>query len=302
MGTPEFAVPSLRILHRAEYPILAVVTAADKPRGRGRKVSSTAVGEYARQNGLNLLSPVSLHDSVFLDSLRSFKPDLLVVVAFRILPPEVFRVPGIASFNLHASLLPRYRGAAPINRALMNGETSTGVTTFILAEKVDTGKIVLQTEVAIDPGDDAGSLHDRLSIVGSEAVLETVRQLESGSTMPRPQDDSLATPAPKITKDDCVIDWSKPATVVHNQIRGLSPAPSAFTMHKEKVLKIFRSGLTSTVSAGPMGTVTVGKEFLRVNTGDVQLAIEELQQEGKRRMRIDEFLRGYEINMGDKLG
>ena len=301
MGTPEFAVPSLQILHREGYPILAVFTAPDKPRGRGRKVTSTAVGEYAVQNHLPLHRPESPGDSGLLTLLKALKPDLLVVVAFRILPPEVFTIPRVASFNLHASMLPRYRGAAPISRALMNGETSTGVTTFVLAEKVDTGRIILQRQVPIERGDDAGSLHDRLSSVGGDVVLETVRLLETGKAMPRPQDDSLATPAPKIRREDCVIDWTRSALAIHNQIRGLSPSPGAFTIHKGKVLKIFRSSPSTTTSPASPGTISVAKDTLSVCAGDFLLEVEEVQQEGKKRMKMDEFLRGYEIRDGERL-
>ena len=300
MGTPEFAVPSLQILHHARYPILAVVTAAEKPRGRGRKVSSTAVGEFASKNSLPLLQPDSLRDPDFIDQLRKLKPDILVVVAFRILPLEVFGIPRIASFNLHASSLPAYRGAAPINRAIMNGESMTGLTTFVLADEVDTGGILLQQSFPIHPNENAGSLHDRLAVEGSKMVLDTVRLLEAGKAKPVPQDDSLATPAPKIRKEDCRIDWTRLAPSIHNQIRGLSPHPGSFTTHNGKGLKIYKSTPTQIRSAGSPGTLTVGREFLRVASGNFLLSIEELQQEGKRRMMVDEFLRGYEMTDGEK--
>jgi len=301
MGTPEFAVPSLQILHHEHYPILAVVTAAEKPRGRGQRLSSTAVGEFASKNGLPLLQPESLLDPDFVDQLRKLRPDILVVVAFRILPPEVFSIPRIASFNLHASLLPAYRGAAPINRAIMNGETMTGLTTFVLADKVDTGGIILQQSFPINPNDNAGSLHDRLAVEGSTMVLETVRLLETGDATPSPQNDSLSTPAPKIRKEDCRIDWTRPALSIHNQIRGLSPYPAAFTTHNGKVLKIYKCVPTRIASAGSPGTATVGREFLRVASGDFLLSIEELQLEGRRRMMVDEFLRGYGIRDGERV-
>ncbi len=302
MGTPEFAVPSLQVLLREQYPVLAVVTAAEKPRGRGRLVSSTAVSECAAKHGLPLLQPESLRSPEFITRLRDLQPDILIVVAFRILPPEVFRIPRIASFNLHASMLPAYRGAAPINRAIMNGETVTGLTTFVLADKVDTGGIILQQSIPINQDDNAGSLHDRLSVEGSRMVLATVRLLEAGKAKPVPQNDSLATPAPKIRKEDCRIDWNRPAIAIHNQIRGLSPHPAAFTVHRGKILKIYKSTPTMVASAGTPGTIYAGKDFLQIATADFLLSIEEIQLEGKRRMGMSEFLRGYEIGNGEEIG
>ncbi|HMK38390.1 MAG TPA: methionyl-tRNA formyltransferase, partial [Bacteroidota bacterium] len=211
MGTAPFAVPSLVRLAGGGYTICATVTGPDKPRGRGREKSPTAVKETASRRGIPILQPERLKDPDFAGAIRSLEPDLIVVVAFRILPPEVFTIPRLGSINLHASLLPRYRGAAPINRSIMNGDSETGVTTFFLEELVDTGNILLQARTPIFPDDDAGTLHDRLADVGAEIVLHTVRLIEQGKAVPRPQDPALASPAPKIFKEDCRIDWNIPA-------------------------------------------------------------------------------------------
>ncbi len=299
MGTAPFAVPSLTKLVEAGYAVPAVVTGPDRPRGRGREVSGTPVRLLADRLGLPVLQPEQLKDPEFAPRVRSLDADLIVVVAFRILPPAVFTLPRHGSINLHASLLPRYRGAAPINRAIMNGEAETGVTTFFLEEAVDTGNILLQARTPVLPGDDAGSLHDRLADIGAEIVLHTVRLIEQGKAVPRPQDPSLVSPAPKIFKEDCRIDWRAPAERVRNQIRGLSPAPAAFTTHGGKVLKIYRAGAAEG-SLGP-GIVDVGKQTIRVGTGDGPLMLQDLQQEGKKRMTVEEFLRGYRIASGDRL-
>ncbi|MGB2867480.1 MAG: methionyl-tRNA formyltransferase [Bacteroidota bacterium] len=304
MGTPEFALPSLRILLENGYEVPAVVTAPDKPRGRGQKVSSTPIKEFAQNHKLTILQPENLRDSGFLKSLTDLEPDLCVVVAFRILPKEVFTIPPNGTFNLHASLLPRFRGAAPIQWAIIRGEKETGVTTFFLREKVDTGSILLQARVKIGPEETAGELHDKLAEVGAEIVLQTIRLIGLGKVQPRPQDDSLASPAPKIFKEDCKIDWSKSAGEVHNLIRGLSPSPCAWTMHHGTTLKIYRSavGTQGEESMSPGKVVLVNKESLVVGTGHGSLAILELQQEGKKRLDVEEFLRGYNVNREDVLG
>ncbi len=298
MGTAEFALPSLDILLANGYEIPAVVTAPDKPRGRGQTMLPTPVKVRAEGAGLRVLQPESLRDPSCAAALIALTPDLIIVVAFRILPPEVFTIPRFGSMNLHASLLPRYRGAAPINRALMNGEKETGVTTFLLDEHVDTGKILLQARTPILDNDDAGSLHDRLADIGAEIVLHSVRLLEQGKAVPLTQEDSLASPAPKIFKEDCQIDWTRPALAIRNQIRGLSPVPAAYTTHNAKVLKIFRSSVAPG-TARP-GDVEAGKASLHVGTGEGTLSLEEVQLEGKKRMGIAEFLRGYSITTGDR--
>jgi len=294
MGTARFAVPALERLVGNGFAIPAVVTGPDRPRGRGRELSPTPVKEAASGSGLNVLQPERLKDAAFAEAIRSLGPDLIVVVAFRILPPEVFRIPRLGSINLHASLLPRYRGAAPINRAIMNGEVETGVTTFFLEESVDTGNILLQARTPILPDDDAGTLHDRLADVGAEILLHTVRLVEQGKAVPRPQDPSQASPAPKIFKEDCRIDWHAPAENVRNHIRGLSPHPAAFTTHGGRVLKLFRAHIVA--GSLPPGTVDIMKDSLFVGTADDPLAIDDLQQEGKKRMTAPEFLRGYRIS------
>ena len=304
MGTPEFAVPSLRILLDNGYEVPAVVTTPDKPRGRGQNVSSGAVKEFAQSRNLSVFQPENLRDSGFLKSLTDLKSDLFVVVAFRILPKEVFTIPPRGTFNLHASLLPKFRGAAPIQWAIIRGATETGVTTFFLKEKVDTGSILLQARVKIGLDETAGELHDKLAEVGAEIVLQTVRLIELGKIQPRPQDDALASLAPKISKEDCRIDWSKSAGDVHNLVRGLSPSPCAWTTHRGTMLRIYRTAVekqeTELSSSGKV--VRVDKESLVVGTGMGLISILELQQEGKKRLSVGEFLRGYHFNPGETLG
>lgn len=301
MGTPDFAVPSLKILLDNGYPISAVVTAPDKPRGRGQELSPTPIKQIAAQSNLPILQPDSLKDPLFVQALGDLHPDLIVVVAFRILPQEIFTIPRIGSFNLHASLLPKYRGAAPINWAIINGERETGVTTFLLQERVDTGNVLLQARMPITEDDDAGTLHDKLADVGAEMVLHTVRMMEQGKANPHPQDDSLASPAPKIFKDDCHVRWDQPALRVRNFIRGLSPYPAAFTVHKGKTLKVYRARLLDTPAKKPPGSVMVTRTTLDVATADTMLGLVELQQEGKKRMGVEEFLRGYRIASDEQL-
>lgn len=304
MGTPDFAVPSLRILHEHEYEIASVVTAPDKPRGRGLTVSATPVKEFALKHKLAVLQPENVKDPSFVSKISSLQPDLIVVVAFRILPKEVFAIPRKGSFNLHASLLPKYRGAAPVNWAIINGEAETGVTTFFLQEKVDTGSVILQARVRIGPDETAGELHDRLAEIGAEIVLQTVRLIELEKVQVRPQDDSHATPAPKIFKDNCRIEWGKKAHDVHNFVRGLSPTPCAWTVHGYTMLRIFRTGLSKTEFDShkelPGEVLAVDKASLHVNTGSGVIAVLELQQEGKKRLRVEEFLRGYTVRVGDR--
>lgn len=300
MGTPVFAVPSLEILIRHNYHLGAVVTAPDKPRGRGQELSPTPVKALALRHGLPLLQPDSLKDPLFAERIRSIAPDVIVIVAFRILPKEIFTIPRLGAFNLHASLLPKYRGAAPINWAIINGEKETGVTTFFLQETVDTGSILLQARIPISDDDDAGSVHDKLAEIGAEIVLHTIRLIEQGKAVPRKQDDSLATPAPKIFKDDCRIDWSQPAEKIRNRIRGLSPYPAAFTTYNGKVIKLFKSRVRNEQSTAMPGTLQVTERTLSVTTSDFWLAIEELQLEGRKRMGVEEFLRGYTITSGGR--
>lgn len=304
MGTPEFALPSLKILHEHRYEIASVVTAPDKPRGRGQQVSFTPVKEFALKQNLPLLQSENLKDPKFVSTISSLKPDLIVVVAFRILPKEIFTIPKFGSFNLHASLLPKYRGAAPINWAIINGETETGVTTFFLQEKVDTGSVILQARVRIGPDETAGDLHEKLADVGAEIVLQTVRLIELGKVQVWPQDDSLASLASKISKEDCRIDWNKNAGQVHDFVRGLSPTPCAWTVHGNTTLKIYLTTLRDLrleVHGKRAGEVVqVDKSALVVNTESGAVRVLELQQEGKKRLKVEEFLRGYSIKVGDR--
>ncbi len=293
MGTPDFSIPSLRTLIESKHNVLAVVTAPDKQRGRGRKVSFTSVKDFANNNNIPVLQPERLkNNSSFVDELKQYDADLYVVVAFRILPPDVFEIPKYGSFNLHASYLPKYRGAAPIQWALINGETETGLTTFKLAEKVDTGNIYLQMKIEIKPDDDLETLHDNLSVEGATIVLDTVNLIESGDYVLQEQDNTLATPAPKITKEVAKIDWNKPAYQIHNLIRGLSPIPGAFFEFEGKLIKIYKTELIERVDLKPLEFDQTKKELI-VGCGEKALRILELQQEGKKRMIVEEFLRGF---------
>ncbi|MEO8666323.1 MAG: methionyl-tRNA formyltransferase [Ignavibacteria bacterium] len=294
MGTPEFSVPSLKILLENNYDIAAVVTAPDKRKGRGRILSESDVKKFAVERGLKILQPEKLKDEQFVNEIRILDPDLIIVVAFRILPKEVFTIPKYGSFNLHASLLPKYRGAAPINHALISGETETGVTTFFLKEKVDTGNIILQKKIEILSEDDAGRLHDKLSTSGAEVVLETVRMIERGNIILKEQDESQASPAPKIFKEDCGIKWDQGSVKINNFIRGLSPRPTAFTFLNERSVKIYRTKLTDIPSGKSAGTLIINNKQLLVSTIDNELEILELQLEGKKRISAADFINGLD--------
>lgn len=298
MGTPVFAVPSFAALLDAGYDVPAAVTAPDRPRGRGQHMAPTPVKGLAASRGIPVLEPASLRAPEFAEELRTLRADLFVVVAFRILPPSVFTIPPLGSFNLHASLLPKYRGAAPINWALINGDSETGVTTFFLREAVDTGAMLLQEKVPIDPQDDAGALHDRLAQAGATLVLRTVRAIEQGKAVPQPQDDTLATPAPKIFREDCHLRWEQPARELVNRVRGLSPAPGAFTLHAGRMLKVYRAAVVPGAQGAAPGVVLPGEGRILVGTGSGCLELLELQQEGRRRMDAAEFLRGYPLEPG----
>jgi methionyl-tRNA formyltransferase len=293
MGTPEFSLPSLKILLESNHKILVVVTQLDKERGRGKKVSFTPVKQFAVENNIPVYQPEKLKDNLeFVQQMKELQPDLFVVVAFRILPKEVFEIPKFGSFNLHGSYLPKYRGAAPIQWALINGETETGLTTFKLAEKVDTGNIYLQQKVEIYPEDNFETLHDRMSELGAKMVLDTVNLIESGNYELKQQDDTLASPAPKITKEICLIDWTKSANAIHNLVRGLSPHPAAYFIYNEKVIKVYKTEVVERNDLKPFQIEQTKKELI-ISCGKNALRILELQQEGKRRMGIEEFLRGF---------
>jgi methionyl-tRNA formyltransferase len=301
MGTPDFAVPSLTGLLEAGYPVVGVVTGPDKPRGRGQKLSPTPVKEVAVLHKLPVLQPSTVKDPAFAETVRALEPDIAVVVAFRILPRAVFSIPRLGTFNLHASLLPKYRGAAPIQWAIINGDTETGVTTFFLEDRVDTGEMLFQERIAIHPDDDAGSVHDRLAVLGAQLVLRTIEHIARGDVRPLPQQPSLATAAPKIFKEHCHIRWDVPAESIRNLVRGLSPAPGAWCLHERRVLKVYKSCVQPAGGSAAPGTVFVDEKGLSVKTADQSVLLLELQQEGRRRMTAKEFLRGYPIRTGDTL-
>lgn len=294
MGTPEFAVPSLKILIENNYNIPAVVTVPDKQKGRGQKLSFSSVKEFALENSIKVLQPEKLRDVLFINLLKEFNADLFVVVAFRILPEEVFTLPKKYSFNLHASLLPKYRGAAPIQWALINGEKETGVTSFALAKQVDTGNILLQEKIKIEDEDNFQSLHDKLSILGAETVLKTVRLIQNGNETLKPQNDIEATPAPKIFKENCLIDWNKSNIEVHNLVKGLSPYPAAFFINDEKIIKVFKTKIINEINLS-VGEIKQTKTNIFIGCGNGSIEIMELQPEGRKRLTAEEFLRGYKL-------
>lgn len=304
MGTPEFAVASLDALVKAGATIVGVVTAPDKPAGRGMKLTESAVKKYAVAHGLHLLQPEKLKDPAFLEALRALRADLQIVVAFRMLPEVVWNMPPMGTVNLHGSLLPQYRGAAPINWAVINGEKETGVTTFKLQHAIDTGNILLQDSFVIGEDDTAGDVHDYMKEVGAKLLVKTVQGLIAGTIEEQPQEAMLRQApghqsgalkhAPKIFTETCKIDWHKPAFEIHNLIRGLSPYPGAFTYLQDKMLKIYRSKKEIAPPTIPPGNAdTNGKTYLKFACADGYIHVLDLQLEGKKRMTIDEFLRGY---------
>ncbi|MGC8803012.1 MAG: methionyl-tRNA formyltransferase [Bacteroidales bacterium] len=302
MGTPDFAVPSLQLLHESQHEVVAVVTVPDKPAGRGMKIQYSPVKAYAIEQGLPILQPEKLKDPLFLAQLSSYRADLFVVVAFRMLPAEVWQMPPRGTVNLHASLLPQYRGAAPINWAIINGEKVTGVTTFFIEHQIDTGNILLSETVDIGPEETAGELHDRLKIVGAHLLLRTVDAIENDTVKPIAQNSlTLAEPlktAPKIYKDTCRINWHSTPFELHNLIRGLSPVPGAFsymTNGSQKWLtKILRvSPRPEPHELTPGAIVSDGKTYLRVASRGGFVEILSLQLEGKKRLPIEEFLKGF---------
>jgi len=299
MGTPEFAVPSLRVLVENGYQVVAVVTAPDKPRGRGQKVIPSPVKVYALEQRIPVLQPTNLKSPEFHQELKHYQANLQVVVAFRMLPEVVWDMPSIGTFNLHASYLPQYRGAAPINWAIINGETETGVTTFMIRHQIDTGSILFQEKEPIHPEDTAGSLYERLMHNGSNLVLKTVAAIASEDYQLHPQDESAELKAaPKIHRDTCKIDWNQPAETVRNVVRGLSPYPAAWTTLDtrggEKVCKIYAVSNTGdkNPNLAPGHYITDNGNFIHIQTQDYLISIDELQIEGRKRMSVEEFLRG----------
>lgn len=302
-GTPDFAVASLEALLDAGCYIRAVVTAPDKPAGRGHKLLESAVKQVASDKGLPVLQPVNLKAEDFQEQLRAIGADLFIVIAFRMLPQSVWAMPPMGTFNVHGSLLPRYRGAAPINRAIMNGETKTGVSTFFLSHEIDTGDIIGRRETAIAPEDNVGTLYDRLMKMGAELAVDTVKDIAAGNVKPIAQselENELAPcPAPKIFKEDCKIDWRQPAVSVHNLVRGLSPYPAAWTVLSDAgaktTVKIFETSLCDTPSSMP-GTVTVENGRMWVDCADFRIEILSLQAQGKKRMNTTDYLRGSRLS------
>jgi methionyl-tRNA formyltransferase len=305
MGTPDFAVESLKTLVENNCNIVGVITAPDKPAGRGQKLQQSPVKEYALAHNLKVLQPLKLKDTEFIAELETLKADLQIVVAFRMLPEAVWRMPRLGTFNLHGSLLPQYRGAAPINWAVINGEKQTGVTTFFIQQEIDTGGIIYHEKIDIGPTDNAGTIHDKLMVIGASLVLKTVRAIEAGKIVAIPQEQLASEvelkPAPKIFKDDCKIDWTKDKNTIHNLIRGLSPYPTAWTelTNNQGIvysLKIFDSEVVEANEMKPSAIKTDGKSYIYVGCANGSISLKTLQLSGKKRMSVDEFLRGNKID------
>ena len=307
MGTPDFAVAPLKALVEGGYNVVAVVTTPDKPSGRGLKVNESAVKRYAVEAGLPLLQPVKLRDEEFVEAFRALDADLGIVIAFRMLPEIIWSAPKMGTFNLHASLLPQYRGAAPINRAIMNGETVTGVTTFLLNPQIDEGAVIGQVKVEIEPTDNVGTLHDKLMSVGTDLVLETVEKLAAGDVKPIEQTDMECgelKPAPKIFKDMCEVDWNEQGVKIVNFVRGLSPYPAAWSILKrgeeELSVKIFKTSFEDKQHSYAIGTiVSDNKTYIKVACADGLISIEELQVAGKKRMAVRDLLLGLNLDADD---
>jgi len=303
MGTPDFAVESLRVLVENNYNVVGVITAPDRPAGRGQKLKQSPVKVYAASADIPVLQPEKLKNPAFLDELRALRADLQIIVAFRMLPEVVWAMPPMGSFNLHGSLLPQYRGAAPINWAVINGDQKTGVTTFFLQHEIDTGNIIYQEELPITADDTAGSVHDKMMMLGGQLVLKTVKAIEQDDIKAIPQaefcDEAELNHAPKIFKDDCKVDWTKDAETVRNHIRGLSPYPTAWTeieMQNGKAVsvKLFSAQIEEAIKLESGQVQTDNKTYLALGTSTSALKIETLQLAGKKRMTIEELLRGFD--------
>jgi methionyl-tRNA formyltransferase len=305
-GTPEFAASQLEAILGAGYEVAVVVTMPDKPAGRGRKIQYSDVKKTALKHNLPLLQPEKLKDQEFLKQLASYQANLFIVVAFRMLPAVVWQMPELGTFNLHASLLPQYRGAAPINFAIINGETETGLTTFFLNEEIDKGAIIMREKVSIRPDETAGELHDELMLLGNKVVVETIKEIEKGDAKALPQEqlykNQILKPAPKITKEFCNVDWNQNCQTVYNHIRGLSPYPAAHTqLISEKGetidLKVFSTKIELCQTSLPVGSVvTDNKKYLKIAICDGFISLTNVQQSGKKAMPIDDFLRGTQLN------
>ena len=299
MGTPEFAVPSLEILIENKFNVVAVITAPDKPQGRGQKLMPSPVKECAVKNTIPVLQPTNLKSPEFLEELKTYNANLQIVVAFRMLPELVWAMPSIGTFNLHGSLLPQYRGAAPINWAIINGEKETGVTTFFLKHEIDTGSIIFQEKEKIEENDTAGTVYERLMHKGAQLVLKTVKAIEAGNYPSEPQHANIKiNHAPKIFKETCEINWNQPSEQVRNFVRGLSPYPGAWSTINGKIYKIFTVmnsafKIQNSIKAGEWETDN--NTYLYIKTADGWISVEEFQPEGKRRMKIQDFFRGNKI-------
>ncbi|MEW6245775.1 MAG: methionyl-tRNA formyltransferase [Nitrospirota bacterium] len=305
MGTPEFAVPSLEALLKSEDTVVGVVTQPDRPKGRGRALTPSPVKLVCQREGLPVLQPVKMKDPAFLDALKNWQPDLIAVAAFgRILPPAILNLPSKGCINVHASLLPKYRGAGPIQWAIINGERETGITTMLMDEGMDTGAILLQETVPIEPDDTAGTLSAKLAQVGGRLLVETLRRLKAGTLAPRPQDHAQATLAPLLKKEDGLIDWTRPAVEIANRIRGLAPWPGAYTFAGEDLWKIWKATAKDgqTDKALPGTIIGLTKEAILVATGDGLLSITEIQPASSRRMTAAQFLAGHQLSPGQVLG
>jgi len=296
MGSPDFGIPAFRKIIESGYEVLAVVTVPDKQKGRGLKVQFSAVKKFALENNIPVLQPDKLKNEEFMNTLINLNPDLIVIIAFRILPKEIFSIPKRGSLNLHASLLPKYRGAAPINHAIINGETKSGITTFFLDDSVDTGSIILQKEISIDINDTFGDVYSRMSDAGADLVLNSIDLIRNKSYELINQVNSQASKAPKIFRKDCKIDWNKDSVSLHNFIRGLSPSPSAYTLSEGKVYKILRSLLSNNKSIRKPGTLFSANKKLYVSTIDNDLEILTIQPEGKKPMSANDFINGMVSN------
>jgi len=299
MGTPDFAVPSLELLIANGFNVVAVITAPDKPQGRGQKMTYSPVKTAALKNNIPVLQPTNLKSAAFIEELKSYQANLQVVVAFRMLPEVVWSMPAYGTFNLHASLLPQYRGAAPINWAIIHGEKETGVTTFFLQHEIDTGNIILQEKENILPSDTAGTLYERLMHKGAQLVLQTVKAIENGEVETKPQQLSAEIKtAPKIFKETCQLNWNNTSEEIINFVRGLNPYPAAWTILHQKQYKVFKiqhATVSEKPDLKPGAIETDNKNYLYIKTADGWISIDEIQAEGKKRMRIQEFFRGNKI-------
>lgn len=311
MGTPEFAVEGLRQLVEGGYNVVGVITMPDKPAGRGYKIRYAPVKQYALEQHLPLLQPEKLKDETFVEALRKWKADLQIVVAFRMLPEVVWSMPRLGTFNLHASLLPQYRGAAPINWAVINGDRETGITTFFLKQEIDTGEVIQQARVPIADTDNVEVVHDKLMLLGGKLIIETVEAILNGTVKPIPQEEMAVAgelrPAPKIFKDTCRIDWNQPLKKVYDFIRGLSPYPAAWSElvtpdGKTVIVKIVETEKMTDSHPLPAGTlVTDGKKYIKIAVPDGYISVLSLQLPGKKRLKTDELLRGYRLTDGCRM-